>query len=62
MMILLRAIVAACIIYSIWKLTVYLLQRFRTVTECDGCQGKGWYQGVRERERCNICAGTGKKQ
>ena len=56
------ALVAVAVIYSTWKLTIFLLGKFRTVTECPGCEGKGWYMGVREKEICEICKGTGKKQ
>ena len=56
------AIVAAALIYSTWKLVLFLLQYFRKATECPSCDGKGWYMGVREKEKCEVCGGTGNKQ
>ncbi|HFA49323.1 MAG TPA: hypothetical protein ENJ95_09930 [Bacteroidetes bacterium] len=29
---------------------------------CPHCGGKGYWLGLRERERCNECNGTGKTQ
>lgn len=59
---LIRALIAAAIIVAVWKLVLYFLKSYHSATACQGCNGQGWYWGVREKEKCKECNGTGKKR
>ena len=42
-----------------YKLGLYLTQAVSTQKACSGCDGKGYWLSVREREFCKECNGTG---
>lgn len=61
MLILLRALIAAAIIFGIWKLVFYAMSKYQTETSCPNCDGLGYYWLVREKEKCKVCDGTGSR-
>lgn len=62
MLIFIRALIAAVIIFGIWKLVFYIMTTYQDETNCANCEGKGSYLTLREREKCRACNGTGKRQ
>jgi len=61
MFVLIRALIAAVIIFGIWKLVFYIMSTYQDKTSCPSCDGNGWYLSVREREKCKVCEGTGER-
>lgn len=43
--------------YGIYKVVEYLLSDTK---KCQRCDGKGWWQNTRNRDRCEWCNGSGK--
>ncbi|MCR9289488.1 MAG: hypothetical protein NXI23_19110 [Bacteroidetes bacterium] len=62
MVIIFRIVIAALIIWGFWTLVKFVIKRVVQRDQCPRCEGKGYWLGMRERERCNECFGTGKLQ
>lgn len=57
---LLRIVIFIILIAAIYQVFSYFLQPKEKALRCPRCLGKGGWKGVRERETCNRCKGTGK--
>ena len=57
--ILIQVLIAVILLAAI----VYVVKRFFPRSEykkCPKCNGKGYWEAVRSREPCDLCAGSGK--
>ncbi|MEL6624023.1 MAG: hypothetical protein AAFQ83_01425 [Bacteroidota bacterium] len=47
--------------YLIFRGIMYVLTEvFSDTRRCTRCEGKGWWQGNRVREKCEWCEGSGR--
>ena len=59
MLILLRIAIFIVVIWGGWKVGNYLAQKLSNQKSCDFCEGKGYWEGTRERNFCKKCNGSG---
>lgn len=59
-MILFRIIIFIAVIYFAYKFAIWLPKALSSSMDCPRCQGKGHWYGVRHREDCKDCNGTGR--
>jgi len=47
--------------YLVFKGILYLFSEvFSDTKRCPRCEGKGWWQNTRNREKCEWCQGSGR--
>ncbi|TXH26675.1 MAG: hypothetical protein E6Q96_07565 [Cyclobacteriaceae bacterium] len=49
----------AIILGVVWLIVKLIMQSDGTI-KCSRCEGKGYWYGARERERCDWCKGSGR--
>jgi len=54
-----RLAIVFAILWLGYKFGLYLTQAVSTQKACPGCDGKGYWLSLRERELCKECNGTG---
>ena len=57
--IIIRIAVFALLGFALYQLFAYFLRSNKELS-CPRCLGKGYWDGVRSKEKCNRCNGTGK--
>ncbi len=57
--IIIRLIIFALIGFALYQFFAYFLRSDKELN-CPRCLGKGSWDGVRSKEKCNRCNGTGK--
>lgn len=61
MYLLIQIIVLGTLAYFVFQAVRYLItERFSSTRTCSRCEGKGWWQNTRNRERCEWCQGSGR--
>lgn len=55
----LRYVIIAVVVFVVLYVLFRLLLPNHNPNACPRCDGKGYWIGVRERERCDRCKGTG---
>ncbi len=56
----LRLLIVVAIVYFFYKMVTWLPQAMSNTILCPNCDGKGHWYGVRHREECKTCQGSGR--
>lgn len=57
---LIRLLILIGVVFFIYKMFTWLPQALSRTIACPRCEGKGHWYGVRHREECKVCEGSGR--
>ncbi|MEL6653857.1 MAG: hypothetical protein AAFQ87_23935 [Bacteroidota bacterium] len=56
-----RLAIFGLILYGVYRAVQWLLgEAFSDTKRCPRCEGKGWWQNTRSRDKCEWCKGSGR--
>lgn len=55
-----RLFVFALLLGIVWLVAKLILRATDDTMKCSRCDGKGYWYGAREREKCDWCKGSGR--
>lgn len=60
MFVVLRIVILIGLIYFAYRFALWVPQALSSTVACPNCKGKGHWYGMRHREECKQCNGTGR--
>lgn len=60
MFVVLRILIVIGLIYFVYKMFFWVPQALSSTVPCSNCEGKGHWYGMRHREECKQCNGSGR--
>ncbi len=59
---LIRLLVVCAIFYGVYHVVQFGVKTIAQKNACPRCDGYGYWDGVRGKEKCDACGGSGKKK